>query len=103
MDTIQGLRTNGTAVFPHLEYCVQFCMLQCGIDRLELVQKMERGMEDRLKELGMINLERRWFRSAVITVYKCCPVEEGSRFVLSGSWRIGAGHVGSNYNKGGFS
>ena len=68
-------------VRPHLEYCIQMWSTQYrrGIDLLEHVQKMATKMiqgveqlsyEDRLRELGLISLEKRRLQGDLIAAFQ---------------------------------
>ncbi|GAB0205569.1 mitochondrial enolase superfamily member 1 [Grus japonensis] len=91
-------------VRPHLEYCVQLWGPQYRRDMelLELVQrratKMIRGLEhlcyeDRLRELGLFSLEKRWLRGDLIVAYQYLkgPTGKLERDCLSGSVVTGQG------------
>ena len=65
----------------HLEYCVQVCALQCKRDMLLMERlhcraaKMIKGVEhlsdeERLRELGLLSLEKKMLRGSLINVQK---------------------------------
>ncbi|GAB0186283.1 mitochondrial enolase superfamily member 1 [Grus japonensis] len=96
-----------TLVRPHLEYCIQLWGPQYRRD-MELLVRVQRGAtklirglehlsyEDRLRELGLFSLEKRWLPGDLIVAFQYLKGPTGKlvRDCLSGSVVTGQGVMG---------